>query len=115
MEREAQFRIPPEEAEQLRKTLEFDREKWRRVAETPECKTQALMFKSWAAMASFGYAEVKNGHGFVWCPIHRQLEKIILECGLEVDKAVDALSKQIPEHAQKVAKVRKKIEAEMGE
>ena len=102
------------EAERMRKTIEYDREKWRRIAKTPEAKTQALMFKSWVALSSYEYAEVKGNLGMVWCPIHNRLEKVTLECGLTVDKAIEMLAEQIPEHSKEVKKAREKVEAEMG-
>jgi len=98
----------------FKERLALDAEKWRRVRETEECQIQAKLFKSWLTLGAVNYAEIEDGIGLVWCPVHERLERIQLECGLSPIEAANLLAEKIPEHAKEVTRVRKQIEKEMN-
>lgn len=100
--------ISKEEIKRVKENMRRQKEYDKKFSQLPEVKEQSLIFKSWITLSTFGYAEVKDNVGYVWCPIHKRLEKVTLECGLEVSKAIELLTEEICKHAEEVKKAREK-------
>ena len=94
------------EYETIREQMKFDKELWRQVKQTQACKLQAKMFLSWVGLGGIPTMRF-------WCPVHQKEETIMFECGLSIERAIELLSKQIPEHSKEVKKERIRIEEAM--
>lgn len=93
------------EIEEIKKRISLRKEEYGRLHKTEVFRKQGAMFKSWVALASVPTK--------VYCPIHKKYEKIVLECGLDIETAENKLVEEIEKNYKKVKKEHQRIKQEM--
>jgi len=91
--------------EEIKKRLSLMREEFSKLHKTEAFKEQGNMFSSWVSLAS---VPIK-----VYCPIHKKYEKIVLECGLDVETTIDKLVDEIEKNYKNVKREHQRIKQEM--
>lgn len=99
------IKMKDKEFEEIKKRMSLMKEEYRRLHETKVFKKQGAMFKSWVSLASVPTK--------VYCPIHKKYEKIVLECGLDIETAEGKLVEEIEKNYKKVKKEHQRIKQEM--
>jgi len=93
------------EFEEIKKRMSLMKEEYRRLHGTKVFKKQGVMFKSWVSLASVPTK--------VYCPIHEKYEKIVLECGLDIETTIIKLVEEIEKNYKNVKREHQRIKQEM--